>query len=133
MLGRFTLQFNVRTSIYDNESVDLCCYTIEEYQKIATIINQIEWQPINLTFQSVKCNQGGGTCLVCYANYLGLPSWLSIIVFLDDTSSAAMFTFVDKIEAQMTANGNTHVLPNFLIIEGIAVHSPRRTQEPFHR
>ncbi len=114
--------------MYDNRYIlhttvqYLCCYSPEEYETIADLIDSMSWEPINVTFNKIDCNYGDNL----------LPSWNSVDIFMDEPrysvtlhhyliiySSQAMYAFVKRIE---TAMENA----------GIPVNNPRTTQEPFH-
>jgi len=86
-----------------------CCYSFDDYIRIAEILDDYKWKPFNLTFSTAVCNLGGD----------GISSWNSIIVRLDDEGQTRMYNFVKGIE-------------NALISAGIPIHTPRSQQEPFH-
>jgi len=87
----------------------MCCYSLVQYLEIQSIINSYSWQPFNLTFKSVVCNNGGS----------GVSEWVSLIILLDAASEKRMLAFVDGLENAIKAHG-------------IPVHRPRSQQQPFH-
>jgi hypothetical protein len=85
-----------------------CCYTDEELIRIAGIIADMEWRPLNVTFRNVTCNWDETE-----------PDVVALLVLADDESQKELAAFVDRIEKQMIA-------------QGIPVTYPRISQEPFH-
>jgi len=87
----------------------MCCYDLLQYEDIIGVINDFKWQPFNLTFDRVVCNNGGD----------GISEFISFIVLLDQESQDSMFAFVEGVE-------------NALKAKGIKIHRPRVQQELFH-
>lgn len=84
-----------------------CCYTDADKATIKTVLSNIEWPRLNITY--------------------GKPAWridnrpdhFSIIVLLDDESNERMMDWVGKVEATIES-------------AGVPIHIPRSQKEPFH-
>jgi len=73
----------------------MCCYTPFQYETIISVINNYSWQPFNLSFDRVVCNNGGD----------GFSGLISFIILLDQPSQDRMFAFIKGLENALTANG----------------------------
>jgi len=88
-----------------------CCYSATEYAQIAWIIENIKWQPFNISFGQAICNFDD-------IEKKGNSS-ISFVVLMDDESQKQMAAFVAMIEDTIES-------------QGIPIHKRRSAQEPFH-
>ncbi len=45
--------------VLTSNQTDLCCYSLEQYEKIAKVIRELPWEPFNVTFNGgTICNYG---------------------------------------------------------------------------
>ena len=91
----------------------LCCHTDDELDAMRSVLDSIEWEPQEITFDRVK------TRIDSPSKSGGPPTHYSICVFLDEESNNKMLEWVGKVEAAMAD-------------AGVPVNVARKDQEPFH-
>ena len=93
-----------------------CCYDPSELSTIRAVLEQVHWQPLNVSFDRPAWRLNGhGTGTPTIAN----TDHMSMIVMLDRASQNLMQAFVASVEERIRS-------------AGIDIHVPRREQEPFH-
>jgi len=87
----------------------LCCLDMKQYRAAARAIRSVSWSPIDIHFDSIVCNQGGG----------GVESNTSFIAMVDPHGQEVLLDLVERFEDAMRT-------------AGVPIPRPRSQQEPFH-
>jgi len=87
----------------------LCCWDVRQNMTAAKAIRSVPWSPIDIRFDRIVCNYGGG----------GVETNTSFIAMVDAAGQQALLELVERFEdAQRSA--------------GLSIPRPRSQQEPFH-
>lgn len=92
-----------------------CCQTEDELDIIASVLNEFEWKPINVSFDFVTCAIDGPS-----------DDHVSIILMLDEESNKRMMPIIENVERLIAKEAEKNDIDKPLL------NVRRRRQEPFH-